>query len=384
MSPSKINVGISVFATPGANIWSSGINQNLAFLVLLLRRSPNVAKVYLLNGGDSGQLPPGLGFEGLDAVLVRPAEVTHELDVVIELGAQLPLEWLQHVRALGTRIVAFFVGNTYANLCEGPMFGQPGGSKFHNTPWHEVWILPHHAKTCLPMLKTVARVPVFTMPHLWSPLFLERQIKQLEQGGHHFGFQPADSKAGRRGWRMAIFEPNISVVKNCVIPMLVCEQAYRLQPESVARMMVMNSFHMKEHPTFNRFAANLDLTRDGKASYEPSISFAECMAEQTMDAVVAHHWECGLNYAYYDALHGGYPLIHNSSFLQNAGVGLSYPGFAAAAGGDVLLEAWHRELGFWDDYRRHGVDHLQSLAPTHPDNIQTVMARLLHSGNSGL
>lgn len=375
----QISIGISVFATQGANIWNSGVNQNLAFLVLLLRNSPHVGKVYLLNCGDSEQLAPELGFDGLDALLVRPHEITHDLDVVIEMGAQLPLEWLRHVRALGTRIVTFFVGQTYAGQCEGPMFGQPGGATFQDTPWHEVWILPQHAKTSQPMLKTIARVPVLSMPHLWSPLFLDRQIAQLQQRGQHFGYRYGEERAPRPGWRVAIFEPNISVVKNCFIPMLVCEQAYRLQPESIARMMVMNTFHMKEHPTFNRFASHLDLTRDGKASYEPRIAFADCMAEHSMDAVVAHNWECGLNYAYYDALHGGYPLIHNSSFLRDAGVGFYYPGFTASAGGSALLVAWCHEPGFWDDYRRQCTTYLQRLAPANLDNIQAFMRRLLHA-----
>ncbi len=377
MSDRKINIGISVFATAGANIWASGINQNIAFLVMLLRHSPQVGQVFLLNAGDSGQLAPELGFDGIDAPLVQPAEVTHVLDVVIEMGGQLPLDWLLHVRALGTRIITFLVGHTYAGQCEGPMFGQAAGTAFRATPWHEVWTLPQHETSSVPLLKTITRVPVLVMPHLWAPLFLSRRISALAQRGLAFGYQPAGAIPERRGWRLGIFEPNISVVKNCVIPMLVCEQAYRLHPACVSRMMVMNSFHMKEHPTFNRFAAHLDLTRDGKASYEPRIAFADCMADHALDAVVAHQWECGLNYAYYDALYGGYPLVHNSAFLRDAGLGFYYPGFGANDGAKALLDAWQREPEYWDDYRHHSASHLQRLAPAHPDNLDAFMQRLL-------
>lgn len=214
---------------------------------------------------------------------------------------------------------------------------------------------------------------------LWSPFFLNQHVQQLQQNGHHFGYRYGTQKTDRQGWRVGIFEPNISVVKNCVVPMLVCEQAYRLNPQSVAQMMVVNTFHMKEHVTFKRFASHLDLTRDLKASYEPRIAFAQCMAEHRLDAVVAHHWECGLNYAYYDALHGGYPLIHNSSFLQDAGVGFYYPGFAATQGGLQLVDAWSHESGFWDDYHRHCTDYLQRLSPAHPNNIEAFMNRLLNT-----
>src|SRR5450830_1284347 len=104
----KINVGISVFAVNGAQIWSNGINQNLAFLVMLLQHSPQVGKVFLLNGGNLDQMPTEMGLDLLDVPLVKPQDVTFEIDVVIEMGAQLPLEWLRHVRALGAKIVTLF------------------------------------------------------------------------------------------------------------------------------------------------------------------------------------------------------------------------------------------------------------------------------------
>src|SRR5438445_3926149 len=180
-------------------------------------------------------------------------------------------------------------------------------------------------KTSGPMLRTLGRVAVEVVPHIWSPMFIDQHAAELAKRGVRFGFEHRDRRSLEPGWRIGIFEPNISVVKNCFIPMLVCDSAYRQRRDSVALMLVMNTFHMKAHPTFNSFASHLDLTRDSKASYEPRQAFAECMLANALDAVVAHQWECGLNYAYYDALYGGYPLVHNSDFLRDDGVGLYYP-----------------------------------------------------------
>lgn len=93
----KLNIGISIFAVKDVSIWGNGLNMNLAFLVQLFRQSPDVGQVYLLNGGDQDILATGLEFDDIDAQLVRPQDVTHNLDVVIEMGAQLPVEWLQRV-----------------------------------------------------------------------------------------------------------------------------------------------------------------------------------------------------------------------------------------------------------------------------------------------
>ncbi|AIF46107.1 DUF2827 domain-containing protein [Dyella japonica] len=372
----KINVGISVFAVQGAELWSSGLNQNLAFLVTLLRDSERVGRIVLLNGGDQPRLPAGLNFDLLDTPLVAPSEVTHELDLVIEMGAQLPLEWLRHVRALGTKIVTFFVGHTFADLAESPLFGKEAGHIFNGTPWHEVWTLPHHMKTSGPLLKTVTRVPVHAVPHIWAPTFIQKRLQGLGEVGRSFGFRPRQPGAVRHGWRAAIFEPNISVVKNSVLPMLVCEKAYRSKPESIALMMVMNSYHMKEHYTFNRFASNLDLTRNSHASYEPRLDFADCMTRYAMDVVVSHHWECDMNYLYYDALYGGYPLVHNSQFLRGHGAGLYYPDFDAATGGACLIEAWEKDADYWSDYAACARRLLARLSPGHPDNISEFVHRI--------
>lgn len=373
LTDGKINVGISIGVAEGNSIWDSGLNQNLAFLVVLLRRIDQVGQIFLINGGSLDRLPPSMGFEGLGAKLVNPADITHEVDLVIEMGASLPLEWLRHVRALGTKIVTLFVGHTYAGQAENPMFQRSGGTTFIGTPWHEIWTLPQHMKTSGPMLRTVGRVPVHEMPHIWSPLFLQRQIDMVEKLGQPFGFRPRPATS----WRVAIFEPNISVVKNCFIPMLACDQAYRVNRESVAHMMVMNTVFMKEHLTFNRFASHLDLTREGKASYEPRLAFAECMVGQKIDAVVAHQWECGLNYAYYDALYGGYPLIHNSEFLQTAGMGFFYPGFEAIKGGQALLDAWAKDGSFWVDYKARASAYLKKLSPDDPEKIRAYQDRIL-------
>lgn len=371
-----INVGISVFARAGAHAWSSGINQNIAFLVMLLRQIERVDKVYLLNGGDLETLPPGLGFDALEAPLVWPREVTHEVDLVIEMGAQLPLEWLRHVRALGARVVSFFVGHVYADLGESAIFQQAPGYLFNGTPWHEIWIQPHHAKTCAPLLATVSRVPVRTVPHLWSPYFIERRVREVEAQGMAFGYVPTPGGERPAPWRAAIFEPNISVVKTCFTPMLACESAYRERNAAIALMMVMNTFHLKEHLTFNRFALSLSLTRDGKASYEPRLDFVEGMAGQRLDVVVSHQWECGLNYLYYDALYGGYPLIHNSPYLEAAKMGFHYPDFDAVRAGGHLLALQGREEGYWRDYRDAARRFLSTVSPAAGPNVAAFAHRI--------
>jgi hypothetical protein len=380
----KINVGISIFANESSNIWSNGINQNVALLGMLLRKSPAIGKVWFLNGGSIERLPPAMEFEGIDVPFVNPQEVTHEIDVVVEMGAILPVEWMRRIHARGARTVCFGVGHNFSHVAESAVFsGKDGGIHLSDPELRvETWGLPQHAKTCSPMMRTLTKRPVLDMPHLWSPYFLDKAIRAKESEGKKFGFKPSNRARQRDPWKAAIFEPNIAVGKNCFIPMMVCEEAYRLKRRCLDHMMVMDSEKMKEHETFLRFALNLELTRDNKASYEPRLQFAAAMVDHKRDVVVTHHWEWGQNYLYYDALHGGYPLIHNSEFLQKAGVGIYYPGFSAREGGGKLAEAWEQTPEYWQDYQQKAKDYLATLHPEHPENIRIFTERLLHVYNS--
>lgn len=379
-----MNIGISVLTGPEANVWSSGLNQNLAFLVMLLRESPLVDDIYLLNGGNADELPRGMDIAVQGVPLVRPQDVTRKVDIVIEMGAQMPSAWLRHVRALGARVVLFLVGQSHAGQIEYPVFGRTGGSVFNGSTWDEVWMLPQHVHSSMPLMRTLTRLPVHEVPHIWSPVYLEHQARTMRERNLTFGFAPESRVDPHPGWRVGIFEPNISVLKNCTIPMLACEQANRMQPASIERVMVLNTVQMKSHPTFNHFAIHLDITRQDKASYEPRVAFAECMAVFSLNAVVAHQWECELNYAYYDALYGGYPLIHNAPPLARAGVGLYYPGFGAASAGQVLIDAWRQGPDYWQDYRRRAATWLTGLAPQQPANVKAFMTRLLSVGKPGV
>jgi hypothetical protein len=180
----------------------------------------------------------------------------------------------------------------------------------------------------------------------------------------------------KRPWRVGIFEPNNTVTKTSYIPMLVCEAAYRGHRESLAHMMVMNTEHMKEHTTFNRFASSLDLTKDHKATYEPRLQFVDCMTSYKLDAVVAHQWQNAQNYAYYDALFGGFPLIHNSSILNQYGVGFYYPDFSAIIGGEKFIEAWRKPVEFWNEYKKNNIIFLNKLHPENPSNILAFRNRI--------
>ena len=371
-----LTVGLTFFLRKGErSIWSNGADQNCVFLWLLLRACPGVERVFAINGGDGEAPPAGMMLGPLGFDFVRLEDVIDELDVLIEAGAQVEAEQLARVRARGGRTVAYRFGNAFVIDAERVIHGKAPGSIFAGACFDEVWTNPQHARTCASYWETCYRAPVRVVPHIWEPTFLEAAVAEFPEA-LAFGYQP-----GRPAKRAVIFEPNINIVKTCTIPMLVCEQAYRRRPDLLGEVYVTNALHLKEHLTFQRFAANLDIVRRGICSFEGRFNLPWFMASHG-DVVVAHQWENGLNYAYYDALYGGYPLVHNSDLLP-PGIGYRYDGFDARDGGGALVAALMSHDARADEYRTTADAFLGTVRATAPANVEAHRAALQRLTGAG-
>jgi hypothetical protein len=359
-APRKLKVGVTLFLRAGhQSIWENGIFQNCFFLVSLLQASPLIEAAYLVNGGDGKPEDAKDFLELATAPVIDLTQAYQDLDVIIELSAQLDAGWARAFRARGGRVIGMRVANDYVIDIERMMFALPHGLLVAGTPYDAIWTLPAFEKTCKSYYESALRGPVFAMQHLWSPVLLERAIATA--GAPAFAYEP-----GRTRWGLAIVEPNICMVKTCHLPMLVCDGAHRADPGFIRHLRVYNALALKEKADFIALARGLDLVRHGIATFEGRFPLFEIMTSQA-EAVVSHSWENEQNYVYYEALHGGFPLIHNSRHL--GGCGYYYPTFDPEAGARALRRAFLEHDARLEDYRRDARAFLQTLDPTAEQNV---------------
>jgi hypothetical protein len=308
---------------------------------------------------------------GLGIEFARFGDVADELDVLIEGTAQLAPECFAMVRARGGRAISYKFGNAYVIDGERIVHGKPPGAIYNGTVFDEVWTTPQHERTNRSLWETCYRAPVRVVPHIWEPTFLDLAVGEFP-ADLSFGYKPGAQKK-----RLSVFEPNCNLIKTCITPMLVIERAYRRTPALIDSAFITNAIELKDHLTFNRFATTLDIVRDGKCSFEARYNSPLFLAKYT-DVVVSHQWENGLNYAYYDALYGGYPLVHNADLPS--GVGYRYDGFDAEDGGNVLCAALATHDANHDAYRARADAFLDTVRATAPSNIaahQAALARVM-------
>lgn len=379
-----MRIGISVLTHTGQNIWENGLGQNVIFLAQCLRQIPFVTSVFLINGGDQTTMPPQVDMDKLGLRLLSAAESANHTDVAIEMAGALDVKWLDHLRATGKKVVWYCAGQPFAGLAEAPVFGKPGFFP-RVQRCDEVWLLPEYFQGFAPMLRSLNRCPVIEVPYIWTPQFLLQRIAEVNAVGQQFGYQPRASNPQERlpGLRAAIFEPNVSVAKVSTIPMLICDQAYRQMPDSVSFMHVLNTLHMKDHPTMLHLANSLDIVKAHKALFQGRHDFAGYMA-MNANAVVSHQWANDQNYLYLDALYGDYPLIHNSPWLKD--VGYYYPDFDSNEGAKQLLRAAATHDQGLVDYRQRASRVFKSVDPLSHINVQhyaRLLVNLWHGTEAG-
>ena len=312
-----LNIGITIgLHTPDESLWVNGIKQSALFLAKVLMASSVGHDVRLLNTTDVA-ITSALPWDSDVFHTQTLASALDELDVLIELGGQISAEQTTQLKACGAKIVSYCCGFEYTHLIEHltsqrTFWRQP---PFINQNYDVLWVIPQIANNSLHYLQTLRRCPAQVVPFVWDPMFLEQRASAF---AHHGVYQARDGAK-----RLTVMEPNINVVKTCIYPIMIAEQVYRQAPDAIEFLHVCNAQQWAESNTdFQTLMHQLDIVRDGKASFIGRFDTAQFLAEHT-DIVIAHQWDNPLNYFYFDVCWQGYPLIHNAHLC--ADLGYYYP-----------------------------------------------------------
>lgn len=336
-----LRIGITIGVAEGESMWSNGIKQNALYLADALRRVEGVASVLMLNttGAPVASCPWDLSR--------WPTAFFHDakdsLDIVIELGSAVGPAETDYLKSRGTRLVSYCCGTEYVMLMESLIFGRNlwGNDMRINQRYDGVWVIPQVAETSLHFFGTLRRREPQVVPFVWDPVFLRERSARYEHGGE---YRP---RSGPR--RLTVMEPNHNVVKFCLYPILIAEEAYRARPEAIAYLNVTNAERFaKDSPEFVSLMHHLDLVKNNKASFAGRYETPEMLAMVT-DVVVSHQWGNPLNYFYLEVCWQGYPLVHNASLCPD--LGYYYPGNDVPEGCRQLVRAIDSHDAQWLEYR---------------------------------
>lgn len=374
-------IGITIgLHAPDESLWTNGIKQNALFLAKLFQTSPAKHDVRLLNTTNV-PITEALPWD-LSVFRTMPFDQGCEgLDVVIELGGQVSGEQTARLKARGTKLVSYCCGPEYVQNIEAMIFNRPlFDDIFINTEYDEMWVIPQIVDTSLQYLKTFRKCPARAVPFVWDPMALEAATAQLPDQGE---YRPAG-----KAKRLTVIEPNIDVLKFCMIPILAAEVAWRQDPENISYLHVANAEAMvHQDREFVKLMQRLDIVKAGKASFIGRVVTPSFLAEHT-DIVVSHQWGLPLNYFYLECCWQGYPLIHNAELIAQLGYFYNKNEIEDAA--RLLNSAARQHDRVWRDYTAFQRQNIQPFLATNKklaakyDELLTALIEGSDSGRLGI
>jgi hypothetical protein len=154
------------------------------------------------------------------------------------------------------------------------------------------------------------------------------------------------------------------VVKFCLYPALIADEAYRRRRDAIRLLQVTNTERIsRESAEFVALMNHLELVREHKALFLGLHPTPDFLATNT-DVVISHQWGNPLNYFYLEVCWQGFPLVHNASLC--ADLGYYYEGHDIHEGADRLVQAIESHDDDWEDYRARQRDRIARFLPSHP------------------
>jgi hypothetical protein len=365
----KIGISFS-FPKDSMSIFSNGIRQNVIFLYDLLTIIGY--DVYFLI--DSNEMTNSTDYSFWNKkdkykYLSINEVLNKDFHIVMQMGREIEMSILEFLQICGTKTIYYCCGNKYLIESEQCLFksidNEHAYFQYNNSTFFkftQVWLIPQMVNSCKHYLQTFFRSTVIDVPFIWAPSILNEYEKEL-------GVSCSYKNRGASK-KVAIFEPNLSLMKWCLPSILVCENTHRqLVNKSLLDFVFItnissvidSSKDLFSKKILNGLIKSLDLFKTKKLSIESRYNSLFFMSKYS-DIAVSHQMENNLNYLYLDLAWMGWPVVHNANLCKD--VGYYYEGFNYEEGGDMLKYVILNHDENVEKYKKHNREVIDRYLPT--------------------
>lgn len=312
------------------SIWSNGSIQNIFFLFLLLEKIENY-NVYIVNFGKPiSEISCDEVFKLNEINFTDWEDIKNDVDVFIEAGITVDNSIIKELKDKGTKIIQFRTGNAYIIDSEDILFNDNCKSLNINK-YDQIWILPHHSKINKQYLEEIYKSPTYIMPFIWDSFIIDMYNEYLKLNGFYSDYQNI-----KKPKNILIMEPNLNIIKSCLIPILISEKTYNKDNNLINKVILFNTNKIKNNNKFLSIIKSLNIYKNNILQLEDRYNTPFILSKYG-DIILSHQWENELNYLYLDVLYNKYPLVHNSIYFKDTGY--YYGNFNIESGSNMLIES---------------------------------------------
>lgn len=268
-----------------------------------------------------------------------------EYDVIIYVSlvlngiSSLDKMYIDFLKENSIKIVNLICGNVFTLYQEEIVFGVHNIISTHvhaSELVDEIWTLEMYGYS-KDFLHLFFRKPVRILPYVWNDFVINKYIQEnritLKQ----------HSELDNRLINILIFEPNMSIHKNLLIPLIICEDYYRKFKSQLNRIFVYASISSD----IKNKIAHYDIVKDGIIEFHnriitPAVLYSLNKQIPCKNVVVSYNHLNNLNFIHLEMMCLGVPIVHNCEpFMSN---GLYYDNYDIS-NASKLIEKARKEPG---------------------------------------
>lgn len=318
----KIKIGITV--RDEMSIWSNGLDQNIYFLYKMLEDMKYEPS--LISESDSARKLLDIPVEFADIYSIK------KYDIILEIAHPLSEKLSKYFNSMGKPLIGVKYGNNF--MLDLEKFISKGTNLTNlstgtNLPYRnrEIWVSEQFFKF-KDYIETLTRAKVKIIPYIWDSSIL----RMFDEGFH---LQPM--KLERDAFKkIAIVEPNVNVLKNCMVPLAICDMAYDKRKDLISEVYCFGSKQLNTNKVFTSYVKCLNINKDKVSSYEARYPIYKIFKDNLTNTIVSNQLYNEQNYVYLETLFYKRLLIHNSPWMKD--VGFYYPDYNVNIGSDKLIE----------------------------------------------
>lgn len=292
---------------PEEQIWANGLFQNIFILYKLFELAGYVP--FLLVADNKQHLTSKL-FEKFRTIDANDwAAKPFKIYAYFEMGMSCGVQIRDMFKKSGAKMFKLYMGNILNIDIEMPMFS-PGTNFCHHLVGgiDTILVSPHydfHQEYAAAINRVYPSVIV--TPYVWEPFFINDMMDTYK----HRQSLP---------YSFTIIEPNISFQKCSLIPIMICEAYYRMYPDKVHEVAVINGNKLVESQFFKMsIIPTLEIYKSGKLKLLTRLDTRSSAKALNDHILIQHAVNNDYNYIFLEHLLMGFPVIHNFAALKNYG-----------------------------------------------------------------
>jgi len=366
---------IGILVNSEVGLFSNGFLQNAYFFLNCLEKAGFSCQMLSLKENPKQ-------FECFDksvCVLSKDNSIFNpeEYKAIICLNSNLPKDLYIYLKQYKIFISALICGNNLMFDLEDFVHGAyaPGRTSFitKDSPVDDLWLIPcfHFA---IDYVSLIRGKPARIVPHLWSPVLIEETSKPFLKHDESLLYNLSNHVSKKID--ILILEPNINFFKSAWIPIVACEKLHKLYPDLINKVYV---FNCPTHEQATHMFASLEI-KDKLQKFSRLRTgeiFAFFNRQKIMPILVSHTISNELNYTYYEALYYGWPLVHNSTLLDECGYQYTDKSLTECA--NAIYSAFENHNKTLEHYKQKGKLFLEKVNPSSTD-IQLTFKELVTEG----